>query len=176
MIVTLDSHSPAIGNNVFIAPDAWVIGDVHLGENVSVFFGAVLRGDLMPIRVGNGTNIQEHAVIHTTHKRSPAELGELVTVGHRAIIHGAKIGNRCLIGMGAIVLDDTVVGDDSLIAAGCVLSESKNIPPRSLVMGTPGKVVRSLTQEEVDTLTDGANRYIEFGKMYGRMFPDRKHA
>ena len=166
MILPLETHSPQIGQDVFIAPDSWVIGDVILGDSVSVFFGAVLRGDLMPIRVGRGSNIQEHAVVHTTHERTPAVIGDYVTVGHRAIVHGAQIGNRCLIGMGAIVLDGTEVGDDCLIAAGCVLPERKIIPPRSMVMGTPGKVVRSLTQEEVKTLTAGAERYIHFGKMY----------
>lgn len=170
MILPLDLHSPLLGQDVFIAPDSWVIGDVTLADNVSIFFGAVLRGDLMPIKVGRGSNIQEHAVLHTTHGRTPTILGELVTVGHRAIVHGAQIGNRCLIGMGAIVLDETVVGDDCLIAAGCVLPERKIIPPRSMVMGKPGKVVRELSQKEVDILTDGAERYIRFGQTYRQIF------
>jgi len=177
MILPLDTHVPKIGKNVFIAPDAWVIGDVELGDNVSVFFGAVLRGDLMPIRVGQGSNIQEHAVIHTTHGTTPALIGEYVTIGHRAIVHGAEIGNRSLVGMGAIVLDRTVVGENCLIGAGSVIPERKSIPSRSMVIGAPGKVVRTLNETEIQTLTAGAERYIHFGAIYrDLLFPNTPSA
>ncbi len=166
MILPLAASSPRLGKDVFVAPDAWVIGDVELADNVSVFFGAVLRGDLLPIRVGRGTNIQEHSMLHTTHGRAPAVVGEYCTIGHRAIIHGCTVGNRCLVGMGAIILDGTVVEDECVIAAGALIPEGKHIPARSMVMGVPGKVVRSLTAEEVKMLPVGAERYIETGATF----------
>ena len=170
MILRLDSRIPRIGQEVFLAPDAWVIGDVELGDQVSIFFGAVLRGDLLPIRVGRGTNIQEHAMVHTTHGRKPAVIGEYCTVGHRAIVHGCTVGNRCLVGMGAIILDETEIGDECVIAAGCLIPEGKTIPPRSMVMGVPGKVVRELTVAEVTMLPVSAERYIETGKLFREKF------
>lgn len=165
MILPLPSSTPKISNNGFIAPDAWVIGDVELGDDVSIFFGAVLRGDLMPIRVGRGTNIQEHALLHTTHGRTPTVVGEYVTVGHRAILHGCTIGNRCLIGMGSIILDGATVGDECLVGAGALIPEGKVIPPRSLVIGVPGRVARVLSEEEATGLRIAAERYIETGRM-----------
>ncbi|MCB0324603.1 MAG: gamma carbonic anhydrase family protein [Bdellovibrionales bacterium] len=164
MIIPFQSKTPMLGNDTFVAPDAWIIGDVTLGECVSVFFHAVLRGDLLPIRVGARTNIQEHAMLHTTSGRSPTIVGSQVTVGHRAIIHGATVGDRCLIGMGSIILDDTVIEDDCIIGAGAVVPEGKRIPARSLVMGVPGKVVRTLSDEEVAKLPASAEAYVQTAK------------
>src|SRR5690606_24995534 len=118
MILTLDGKKPEIGRNCFIAPDAWTIGDVVLGDEVTIMFGAVLRGDILPIRIRSRTNIQEHSLLHTGNGRTPTILGEEVTVGHRASIHGAKVGNRCLIGMGSIILDEAVIEDECVIGAG----------------------------------------------------------
>ena len=166
MILPFANQTPRIGSTVFIAPDAWVIGDVELGDEVSIFFGAVLRGDLLPIRVGNETNIQEHALLHTTHGRTPTIVGEQVTIGHRAIVHGCRLGNRVLVGMGAIILDEAVVEDECLIGAGTVITEGKRIPARSLVFGVPGKVIRKLDESELEYLKTSANGYVLSGREY----------
>ncbi len=157
---------PKIGAMSFIAPDAWVLGDVTLGERVSVFFGAVLRGDLLPIEVGSETNIQEHAVLHTSKGRSPTRVGAQCTIGHRAIVHGCTVGDRSLIGMGATILDEAIIEQDSLVAAGALVTEGMHIPARSLVMGVPGKVVRQLTDAEVEKLSQSAQDYVAHGQMY----------
>ena len=127
----------------WLAPDAQLIGDVHVAEDVGIWFGAVLRGDNEPIRIGPGSNVQEHAVIHAD-PGFPAEIGAEVTIGHRAIIHGARIGDGALIGMGAIVLNGARIGEGSLIGAGALVPEGREIPPGSLVLGAPGKVARRL--------------------------------
>ena len=170
MIIPFRDKNPTIGPGGWIAPDAWVIGDVTLGEKVSIFFGAVLRGDILGIRIGNETNIQEHTVIHTSHGRIPTTIGDQVTVGHRAMIHGATIGNRVLVGMGSIILDEAVIEDQCVIGAGTVVTEGKIIPSRSLVIGVPGRVVRQLTDDEVAFLTLSATRYYPFGKTYDDFF------
>lgn len=169
-IIPFRGKFPLVAASAFVAPTAWITGDVIIEEDVSIFFGAVLRGDLQPMRVGKGSNIQEHAMVHTTSGRSSAVIGQYVTVGHRAIIHGCSVGNRCLIGMGSIILDDTIIEDDCLIAAGSVIPEGKRIPARSLVMGVPGKVVRELSDEEVTNLPSGAYQYIEVGRTYREHF------
>ncbi len=166
MLVEFNGNTPKVGDEVFIAPDAWLIGDVTVGNSVSIFFHAVLRGDLMPIRIGNGTNIQEHCMLHTTYGRTPTIIGDKCTIGHRAIIHGCTIGNNTLVGMGSIILDGAIVGDECLIGAGAVVPETKVIPPRSLVLGVPGKIVRTLTEDEVSVLVRSAEGYIEAGKKY----------
>ncbi len=169
MITSFGSHRPQLGKGVFVAPESWVIGDVILGDDVSIFFGAVLRGDILPIRVGRGTNIQELSMLHTSQQRTPTILGEYVTVGHRAIVHGCSIGDRTLVGMGAIILDETVVEEDCIIGAGTVLPERKRIPAKSMVLGVPGKVVRALGEDEIRTLTKGAEHYIELGHEYQKL-------
>ena len=165
-IIPFDGVSPQVDPSAFIAPTAVLTGQVSIAANVSIFFGAVLRGDLMPIEVGANSNIQEHALLHTTSNRSPVKIGEWVTVGHRAIIHGCQIKNRCLIGMGAIILDDTVIEEDCLIGAGTVVTEKQHIPARSLVLGVPGKVIRELSDAEVKKIPHGAKQYVEVGRKY----------
>ncbi len=167
MIRSLNSRTPNIGTNVFVAQDAWVIGDVELGDNVSVFFGAVLRGDIEKIRVGRGSNIQEHCVFHTSHG-TPVTINEEVTIGHRAVIHGATVSSRCLIGMGAILLDGALIEEECMIGAGCLIPEGKRIPKRSLVIGVPGKVVRNLTNEEITYIAQSAEHYMQIGAQYRR--------
>ncbi len=166
MLLPLPDKTPQIGQEVFIAPDAWVIGDVTLGDNVSIFFGAVLRGDILAIKVGKQTNIQEHSLIHTSGGRCPTLIGEQVTVGHRAILHGCTIGNRCLIGMGATVLDESIIEDECLIGAGTLVTEGKRIPRGSLVLGVPGKVVRELTPAEIAHLSTSSADYVKTGALY----------
>ena len=173
MIIPYHDTTPQLGAEVFIAPDAWVIGDVTLGDNVSIFFGSVLRGDLLPITVGRGTNIQEHSLLHTTTGRTPTIVGEEVTVGHRAIIHGASVGNRCIIGMGATLLDEAVVEDECIIAAGSLVTSKTRIAAQSMVMGIPAKVVRSLTAEEISFLKESAHDYLMTGRDYLAMDLDR---
>jgi carbonic anhydrase/acetyltransferase-like protein (isoleucine patch superfamily) len=123
-----------------VAPTALVVGDVVLGDDTSVWYGTVIRGDVGPIRVGARTNIQDLCVLHVTTGRAGLTIGDEVTVGHRAILHGATIGDRCLVGMGAILLDDCSIGEESLIAAGSVVREGTVIPPRSLAAGSPAVV------------------------------------
>ena len=161
----MDFGGRTIGNETYVAPNATLAGDVHLGDNVTILFGAVLRADMDSITIGDGSNVQDNAVIHESAGKSVV-IGKNVSVGHGAIIHGAKIEDNCLIGMGAIVLNDAKIGEGSLIAAGALVSERKEIPPRSLVMGVPGKVVRELTDEEVAANIRNAQTYVSVGARY----------
>jgi carbonic anhydrase/acetyltransferase-like protein (isoleucine patch superfamily) len=170
-VIPFKEKTPVVSASAFIAPDAWVIGDTSIGENVSIFFHAVLRGDIQSIKVGRGTNLQEHALVHTSHGMSPALIGEDVTVGHRAIVHGCSIGDRCLIGMGATVLDNAEVGEECIIGAHALVPKGMKIPPRSLVIGTPAKVTRALTTDEINNLTASAQGYQRLGETYRAMFP-----
>ncbi len=152
---------------VFIAETATVVGDVTLARDCSVWFSAVLRGDSAPIVVGEGSNIQDNATIHVD-EGEPTVIGKRCTVAHGAIVHGAKIGDDVMIAMGAIVLGRAEIGDFSIIAAGSVVPEGKIIPPHSLVMGVPGKVVRHVTDEEVAEIERDAEHYMERARNYWR--------
>ena len=169
VIIDFDNHKPQIADNVFIAPNSTIIGDVKIAKDCSVFFNSVLRGDILPIIIGKETNIQEHAMIHTSHGRAPAQIGSEVTIGHRAIIHGASVGNRCLIGMGSIILDEAKIGDESIVGAGTVVTEGKTFPPRSLILGTPGKVVRALSDKEIENITRNASSYRKLAIKYNKI-------
>ena len=153
----------------WIAPTATVIGKVKLGEGVGVWFGAVLRGDGEPIVIGADTNIQEHAVLHTD-PGFPVTVGAGCTIGHRAILHGCTIGDNVLIGMGAIVLNGARIGDDCLIGAGALVPEGREIPPGSLVLGMPGKVVRPLTADEIARNRASAAHYVANWKRFAKGF------
>ncbi len=172
MITSFRGKTPKLGNGVFIAPDAWVIGDTEIGDESSVFFGGVLRGDILPIKIGRETNIQEHTVIHTSHHRVPTIVGDKTTIGHRATLHGCTVGNLVLVGMGAIILDEAVIEDEVVIGAGTLVTEGKRIPSKSLVIGSPGRVVRTLSEEELKYLRLSAKRYKEFAADYLKMFLD----
>lgn len=143
----------------YLAPDAVVIGDVTLGENASVWYGAVLRGDSGAIRVGRGTNIQDRCVLHEKTK-----LGENCTVGHGAIVHGCTVGDRCLIGMGAIILDGAEIGDDCIVGAGALVTGKLKAPAGSLILGSPAKVAKPLTQEQLASLLPSAEHYISLAR------------
>ena len=158
-------YTPDIHPSAFVAPTANIIGDVALAEESSVWFGAVLRGDNDAIRVGPRTNIQDQAIIHVD-PDVPVTIGADVTVGHRAIIHGATVEDGCLIGMGAIVLNGAVVGAGSIVGAGAVVRERDVIPPRSLVVGIPAKVVRQLTDAQVEENLASAARYVANSRAY----------
>ena len=166
MIIPYKARIPVVGAQVFIAPDAWVIGDVELADNVTVLFGAVVRGDINKIRVGRRSNVQDLSVIHTSVGRWETVLGEEVTVGHRAVLHGCHIGDRVLIGMGSILLDESVIGDECVVGAGAVVTERKRFPARSMILGAPARVVRELTDEEIRFLSVSAARYVEVGATY----------
>jgi carbonic anhydrase/acetyltransferase-like protein (isoleucine patch superfamily) len=153
---------PRLGRDVFVADGARVIGDVILADESSVWFNAVLRGDYMPIRVGARTNIQDNAVVHITSGEHGATLGDDVTVGHSAIIHGCTVGSGCLIGMSSVVLDGAVVGDHSFVAAGTLVTPGTVIPPRSFVLGRPGKVVRPVSDRDLVAMKEAAARYVQY--------------
>lgn len=143
----------------WIAPDASVIGQVIIGSAVSIWFGAVLRGDNEPITLGAGTNIQEHTVMHTD-MGFPLVVGRGCTIGHRAMLHGCTIGDNTLIGIGAIILNGAKIGQNSLVGAGSLVTEGKEFPDGSLIMGTPARVVRQLSEEEIARLRKSADGYI----------------
>ncbi len=158
MIYTLDADAPQIDPDAWIAPGCHIIGKVRLAPAVSVWFGAVLRGDNEPIEVGAGSNIQENAVLHTDWGY-PLTIGAGCTIGHKAMLHGCVIGDNALIGMGATVLNGAVIGRDCLIGAGALVTEGKVIPDGSLVMGAPGRVVRQLDEAGIARLRASALSY-----------------
>jgi carbonic anhydrase/acetyltransferase-like protein (isoleucine patch superfamily) len=160
MILPYRGRWPKIHETAFVAPSADIIGDVELGSNSSVWFQCVIRGDVNHIRIGNKTNIQDHSMLHVTRVKSPLKIGNEVTVGHRVMLHGCTVGNRVLVGMGAIVLDDAEIGDECIIGAGTLITKKMVIPPGSLVMGSPGKVVRAITDEERAFLAKSAANYV----------------
>lgn len=157
----LDRHllqTPQVGQGVYIARGATVIGDVTLGNHVSIWYGAVLRGDINSITVGDGSNIQDNAVVHLADDFG-VRIGRHVTIGHGAIVHACTIGDECLIGMGATVLDGAVIGAQSIIGAGALVTQRTQIPPGSMVLGSPAKVTRPLTPQERDGLKYWAEKY-----------------
>lgn len=145
-----------MNKNFFLAPNATVTGDVHLSENVNIWYGAVLRGDSGTITVGEHTNIQDNCVIH-----EETTIGSFCTIGHGAIVHGCTIGDNCVIGMGAIVLNGAVLGDGCLVGAGAVVTGKMNAPAGSVLLGSPAKVVKTLTPEQITEQRQGALHYVE---------------
>lgn len=152
-------RQPVIHPSAFIAPNAVVLGDVTIGENASVWYGSVLRGDINRITVGEGSNIQDGSVLHLT-AEAGCHIGRYVTVGHMAMLHACTVGDECLIGMGSIVLDGAEIGERCIIGAGALVTQGKKIPPGSMVLGSPAKVVRPLTDEEQNGLREWAARYV----------------
>jgi carbonic anhydrase/acetyltransferase-like protein (isoleucine patch superfamily) len=157
--------TPRIPASAFIAPGATVVGDVTLGEECSVWYGAVLRGDINRIVVGAHSNIQDGAVVHLDSAYGTT-LGEWVTVGHRAIVHACAVGDEVLVGMGSIILDGAEIGARSIIGAGALVTGGKKIPPGSLVLGSPAKVVRTLSEEEQGAIRGWAERYVTLSRAY----------
>ena len=143
MVHAIGNRKPSVKGAIFIAWNAEVAGDVTLGENTSVWFNATIRGDMEAITVGNGTNVQDNAVLHVDTDR-PLKIGSGVTIGHAAILHGCTVGNDCLIGMASVILNGAVIGDESVVAAGALVTEGKVFPPRSLIMGSPATAVRQV--------------------------------
>ena len=165
MILTLAGRTPRIAGSVYVAPSADIIGSVELEENSSVWFQCVLRGDIEPIRIGANSNIQDGSVVHTM-IGAPVTLGEWVTVGHQVTLHGCTIGNNCLIGMGAVLLNRVRVGDGSIVAAGAVVPEDTVIPPRSMYMGVPARLRREVTHQEQAFIRMHAEHYLEYKATY----------
>ena len=155
-------RQPKLGKGVFIARTAVVLGDVTLGAHSSVWYGAVLRGDINRIVVGHHSNVQDNSVLHLADD-FPCVLGNWVTVGHGAIIHACRVGDECLVGMGAVILDGAVIGRQSIIGAKALVTQGKKIPPGSLVLGAPAKVVRKLSKEERAGLKGWAQKYVDNG-------------
>jgi carbonic anhydrase/acetyltransferase-like protein (isoleucine patch superfamily) len=154
---------PRIHPTAFVAPTASVMGDVTLGPDSSVWYGAVLRGDMAPIVIGGETNLQDGTIVHVMREPSHRTVvGDDVTVGHGVVLHGCTVGHRCLIGMGAILLNGSVVGEESIVAAGTLLPEGMIVPPGSLVMGSPGKVRRPLTGDEIAFIRQSATNYVQY--------------
>ncbi len=151
--------------NRFIAASADVYGDVILGEEVSIWFQAVLRGDENTITIGNRSNIQDGSVVHVDYA-SPVKIGKNVTIGHQCIIHGCTIEDNALIGMGSIILNDAVIGENSLVGAGSLVTQKKTFPPNSLIMGSPAKFIRTLTSEEIEKNIENAQIYARLGKEF----------
>jgi carbonic anhydrase/acetyltransferase-like protein (isoleucine patch superfamily) len=156
---------PQVPASTFIADTASVIGRVILGEETSVWPGAVIRADSEPITIGDGSNVQDNAVLHVD-PGVPMTIGRRVTVGHQVMLHGCTIGDGCLVGIQAIVLNHAVIGEQSLVAAGAIVTERKSFPPRSLIMGAPAKVVRELTEEDLAMMRQGADTYIKRRGLY----------
>jgi len=152
------TRKPDIAAAAFVATDAQIIGDVRLGKDSSVFYGAVLRGDIESIHIGEATNVQDGCIIHLADDLG-ARVGAWCTIGHAAIIHACTVGDECLVGMKAVILDGAEIGDQCLIAAGALVTQRMKIPPRSMVMGTPAKVVRTLNAAEIVALRESAEKY-----------------
>ena len=166
MLRSFAGHSPRVPATCYIDPSAQLLGDVTLGEHSSVWLNAVVRGDVHFIRIGGRTNIQDNATLHGQRNLHPVVVGSGVTVGHNAIVHGCTVEDDVLIGMGAILLNGCHIGRESIIAAGCLIPERTVIPPRSLVAGLPGKVRRSLTDEDVATIHMYAGNYLDYTRAY----------
>lgn len=166
MLIRYKGVTPKVHPTVFIEESARVIGDVEIGELSSVWFNAVVRGDVHYIRVGERTNVQDNCTLHVTKDVYPLIIGSDITIGHNVTLHGCVVKDRCLIGMGAIVLDNAEIGEDSIVGAGALVKEGMKVPPGSLVVGVPAKVVRQTTDEEKARIVQSALNYIGYAKDY----------
>ncbi|HEY0264254.1 MAG TPA: gamma carbonic anhydrase family protein [Granulicella sp.] len=166
MIRPFQGKLPSIGQGCYIDPSAQVLGDVTLGDQSSVWMNAVLRGDVNSIRIGARSNVQDCAVLHGMRHKYAVTLGEMVTIGHNATVHGCTLEDAVLVGMGATILNDARIGEGSIIAAGAVIPEHTVIPPRSLVVGLPGKVRRTITDEDYEMILQYARNYLDYTAIY----------
>ena len=157
---------PIVHPTAYVDESAQVIGDVEIGEDSSLWMNVVMRGDVHQIRLGRRSNVQDGTVVHVMRETHPTRIGDEVTIGHGAIVHGCTIADRVLVGMGAIVLNGAAIGEDSIVAAGTLVPEGMQIPARSLVMGTPGKVRRPLTDAEIASIREYADNYVRYKREY----------
>jgi len=172
MILAYNKIEPIIKDRVFIAPSADIIGEIFIDEDSSVWFGSVLRGDVNYIEIGKRVNIQDMTMIHVTHADennihgNPTIIEDDVTIGHKVMLHGCTIKKGSLIGMSATILDGAIIGEESIVGANSLVTKNKIFPPRSLIVGSPAKVVRELSEDEVRELYDSAERYVEYKNSY----------
>ena len=166
MLRAYKGRRPAVDPTAYVDASAQVIGDVEIGPESSIWMCAVVRGDVNFIRIGARSNVQDGSIVHVMHETHPTRIGDDVTIGHAAVVHGCTIGNRVLIGMGATILNGAVVGEDSIVAAGSLVTEGAVIPPRSLAMGSPAKVRRTLSDEDVASILEYAANYVRYKKDY----------
>ncbi|MBI4638879.1 MAG: gamma carbonic anhydrase family protein [Candidatus Rokubacteria bacterium] len=166
MIHAYQGYVPKVHATAFVAPSAHIIGNVELGEDASVWFAAVVRGDVNMVRIGRGTNIQDGTVMHVNRHGHPTLLEDFVTVGHGVRLHGCRIASNCLVGIGAIVLDGAELGEECLIAAGSLVAPGTKVPPRSVVMGSPARVRREVNEQDLDLIHRSARNYIALKDEY----------
>jgi carbonic anhydrase/acetyltransferase-like protein (isoleucine patch superfamily) len=166
MVRTFQGIKPTIPASCFIEDTGIVIGDVVMGEECSVWFHAVIRGDVHSIRIGSRTNVQDLCMLHVTHDTHPLIIGNQVTIGHSVVLHGCTVKDRVLIGMGAIIMDGAVIGEDSVVGAGALITEGTIVPPQSLILGSPAKVKRPVTDRELAWIKESAENYVTYAREY----------
>lgn len=166
LILPVKEKSPAFGKDCFLAENATIVGDVVMGDQCSVWFNAVIRGDVNAIRIGNSSNIQDGAIVHCTYEKAATTIGNNVSVGHKAIVHGCEVKDNALIGMGAIVMDKAVVGENCIIAAGAVVLENTICEPGHIYAGTPARKIKKLSEEQVKNLAKTAGNYIMYSSWF----------
>jgi gamma-carbonic anhydrase len=166
MLQSFGGKSPRVAESALVQVTAAVIGDVEIGAESSIWFHTVVRGDIHFIRIGRRTNIQDLSVLHVRRGDSPVVIGDGVTVGHRAVLHGCAVADDVLVGIGAIILDGAEIGSESVVGAGSLVPPGKIIPPRSFVLGSPARILRSVTPGEIGWIRDTADRYVEYTRLY----------
>lgn len=166
VILAFDGKAPRLAASAFLAEGSVVSGDVELGEESSLWFGTVVRGDVHHVRIGARTNLQDGTIVHVTAGTHPTIIGDDVTVGHRAVLHGCTVKDRCLVGIGAIVMDGAVVGPDALVGAGALVPPGMVVPPGKLALGSPARVKRDLTPDELASIRANSARYVGYAAKY----------
>lgn len=174
MILPYQNKYPKIDPTVLIAEGAFVIGDVEIGKDSSIWFNTIVRGDVNYIRIGERTNIQDMTMVHVTFKKYPTFIGNDVSIGHNVVIHGCRINDLVIIGMGAIILDDATISSNSIIAAGAVVKEKFNVPEGTLTAGVPAKVVRDLRPDEIERIKQNSKNYLYYVEQYKTINSDGK--
>ncbi len=172
-VISYLGKAPRVAASAFLAEGSVVVGDVEIGDGSSIWFGTVVRGDVNHVRIGARTNVQDLSVVHVTSRTHPTSIGDDVTVGHGAVLHGCTVRDRCLVGIGAIVLDGAVVGPDAMVGAGALVPPGMVVPPGKLVLGSPAKVKRDLTEEEIASLRRSAASYVGYAASYRGEGPAR---
>lgn len=166
LVMPLGGDAPKLPASTFVAPGVVIAGDIEVGEDCSFWYHVVARADVGSVRIGNRVNVQDHSMLHMTGGKSHVVIGDDVTIGHRAIVHGATIGSRVLIGMGAIILDNAVIPDECIVGAGALVTGGSTFEPRSLILGSPAKAVRKLDDKAVESLLQGAAHYVKMAKLH----------
>lgn len=166
LILPIDGKGPQLPESTFVAPGVVLAGDIEVGEDCSFWYHVVARADVGRVRIGNRVNVQDHSMLHMSGGKSHAIIGDDVTIGHRAIVHGAIIGSRVLIGMGATVMDNAVIPDECVVGAGALVTPGQKFPPRSLILGSPARAVRTIDDAAVEELLQGASHYVRIARLH----------